>query len=75
MVKCRDDGTADNLLAIMGEKTYAVNPQITFVPTIIYNDSYDDENQQNSLSDFIGVVCQLLENEKPDGCPAQKKMR
>lgn len=50
----------DDILAQLGDKTHAVQPTITFVPTIIYNDVFDQDLQDASLIDFAGVVCEQL---------------
>lgn len=37
----------------------------TFVPTIIYQNQFDQELQNRSLVDFRGVVCELIGNAAP----------
>ncbi|KAI4457802.1 gamma-interferon inducible lysosomal thiol reductase gilt [Holotrichia oblita] len=55
IVECAEDGSGADLLAALGERTHAVEPTITFVPTIIYNDVYDASLQSSSLTDFLGT--------------------
>lgn len=47
------------------EKTKAVTPNITFIPTITFNDVYSQSLQDNSLNDLQGVICSLLDNQPP----------
>ncbi|KAK9717460.1 Gamma interferon inducible lysosomal thiol reductase (GILT) [Popillia japonica] len=63
IVQCVEDGSGGNLLAALGDRTHAVEPTITFVPTIIYDDVYDAALQSSSLTDFLGTVCGLLGRE------------
>lgn len=74
MLKCRDEGKADNLLAGYGEKTFAVEPQINFVPSIIYNDGIN-EDQRDIFEDFLWMTCQKIGNNKPANCPANRKAK
>ncbi|XP_022910307.1 GILT-like protein 1 [Onthophagus taurus] len=60
MVECSKNGVGAKLLAAYGDRTHAVEPTITFVPTIIYNDVYDADKQQGSLVDFLNTVLNQL---------------
>ncbi|XP_037049798.1 GILT-like protein 1 [Bradysia coprophila] len=40
-------------------------PYPRFVPTIVYNRRFDQKLQNRSLSDFVGVVCELIRNQAP----------
>ncbi|XP_023027090.1 gamma-interferon-inducible lysosomal thiol reductase-like protein [Leptinotarsa decemlineata] len=65
--KCFNSGQADKLLAQNGVRTGNVSPKITFIPTIVFNDHFDESLQDQSLYDLHGVVCKLLEN-SPRSC-------
>lgn len=58
----------DDILADLGDQTHSVEPTITFVPTVIYNDVYNQELQDLSLVDFKGVVCGLTADLDLDVC-------
>ncbi|XP_015176774.1 PREDICTED: gamma-interferon-inducible-lysosomal thiol reductase-like [Polistes dominula] len=67
--ECIKSPVADNLLAINGDKTSALNPPLSFVPTIIINGVYSKENQDAALSNFLQLICSLLsDNEKLSTC-------
>lgn len=61
----------DEILAKLGDQTHAVEPTITFVPTIVYNDVFDQNLQDTSLTDFAGVACALLNTSAPASCTVQ----
>ncbi|CAH1109401.1 unnamed protein product [Psylliodes chrysocephalus] len=58
--KCALTTEADNLLAQNGDKTSALKPDLQFVPTIVYDDEYSKMHQDQSLIDFVAVVCSKL---------------
>nr|XP_022910310.1 GILT-like protein 1 isoform X1 [Onthophagus taurus]XP_022910311.1 GILT-like protein 1 isoform X2 [Onthophagus taurus]XP_022910312.1 GILT-like protein 1 isoform X3 [Onthophagus taurus] len=60
MVECSKNGVGATLLAAYGDRTHAVEPCMTFVPTIIYNDVYDADKQDKSLVDFLNTVLNQL---------------
>lgn len=66
--KCAHSSQGDDLLAKNGDKTNLLNPNLSFVPTIIYNDMFDDYLQEISLTDFLAVVCSKIKNNKPSIC-------
>lgn len=63
ILECRDSGSGDILLAENGDRTHAVTPTITFIPTITYDNVYDAELQNNSLVDFLSTVCKVIGND------------
>ncbi|CAH0553473.1 unnamed protein product [Brassicogethes aeneus] len=64
---CITSGRGDLLLAANGNKTLSVTPPINFIPTIIFNDEFNQTYQSESLIDFKKMVCELLDYEDP-GC-------
>ena len=60
MTVCRDDGTGAAKLAEFGDKTNALEPPLSFVPTIVYNDVYNSTLQQESLTNFLETVQKLI---------------
>jgi len=71
---CANNIAGSNFLAKYGDITLNVDPVITFVPTIIFNNSYSSENQNDSLNDFLFTACSLIED-KPEKCPAKISKR
>lgn len=61
----------DEILAQLGDQTHAVEPTITFVPTIVYDDVFNQNLQDNSLTDFAGVACAQLSSSAPASCRAE----
>ncbi|XP_072380238.1 GILT-like protein 1 [Diabrotica undecimpunctata] len=61
---CIKTGKGDELLAKYGDRTNAVTPKITFIPTIVFNDVYRDPLQTLALTNFLEVSELLLE--EPD---------
>lgn len=51
-----------------GNKTMDLDPNLSFVPTIIYNDFYNQTEQEASLKDFAAVVCHKIKSGKPKIC-------
>ncbi|XP_035719054.1 GILT-like protein 1 [Vespa mandarinia] len=65
-----DNSLADDLLAANGDKTWALNPQLSFVPTIIINGVWSGENQKAALHNFTNTICAFLtEDEQRLVCP------
>lgn len=65
--KCYETGQADELLVKNGERTAAVQPTITWIPTVIFNDKYNQTLQDAASENLLKVVCDFLEN-GPDAC-------
>lgn len=65
---CSNGKEGDALLAQYGDQTLNLEPSISFVPTIIYNDIYDQEDQWRSLTDFVAVVCDKINGSKLHTC-------
>lgn len=65
---CTHGKEGDELLAQYGDQTLNLEPLISFVPTIIYNDVYDSDDQWRSLRDFVAVVCDKINGTKPHIC-------
>lgn len=61
---CATSREGDVLLAANGDKT----PSLAFVPTIVYDNIYDDQAQEQSLKDFVAVVCSKIDVPKPPVC-------
>ncbi|XP_074038841.1 GILT-like protein 1 isoform X2 [Leptinotarsa decemlineata] len=65
---CSKGSEGDRLLAGMGDKTLALDPSISFVPTIIFDGKYNEDVQNDSLVDFVAVVCSKIGGTKPSIC-------
>ncbi|XP_019754989.1 gamma-interferon-inducible lysosomal thiol reductase-like isoform X2 [Dendroctonus ponderosae] len=62
---CLSSGQGEDILEKHGQKTDLLNP--TGIPTIVFNDVFNDDDWRESLNDFKAVLCKYLENE-PDKC-------
>ncbi|KAJ8965018.1 hypothetical protein NQ314_004416 [Rhamnusium bicolor] len=60
--ECMTSGQADELHAANGIRTTSVEPEITFVPTIIYNDIFKVSLQNLSLENFFTLATFLQSN-------------
>ncbi|KAF5308634.1 hypothetical protein FQR65_LT06095 [Abscondita terminalis] len=67
ILECASSSKGDQILARLGDQTHAVDPKIYFIPTIVFNDSYDFDQHWGSISDFLGTACKALDNNNP-GC-------
>ncbi|KAH0822276.1 hypothetical protein GEV33_000516 [Tenebrio molitor] len=65
---CARTAQGDDLLARNGNKTNNLEQNISFVPTVVYDDKYDDYLQERSLVDFVAVVCSKIAGERPQIC-------
>lgn len=63
----------DDILAELGDKTHAVEPTITFVPTVILNGVFDQEFQNLAQTNFKSVLCSKLPTPAPAACENRKK--
>ncbi|XP_050499092.1 GILT-like protein 1 [Diabrotica virgifera virgifera] len=66
---CSDSIEGDKLLATKGDRTFQLDPNISFVPTIVFDDQFKQVEQSQSLKDFVAVVCSKIQNKsKPSVC-------
>ncbi|KAG7200740.1 hypothetical protein KM043_001289 [Ampulex compressa] len=69
--KCVDSSLASELLAAYGDRTWALDPPLSFVPTIIINGVRSSEHQNAALSNFSRLICSLLPpGDRPSHCDA-----
>lgn len=66
--KCFDSPHGAELLKLHGEATNALQPPMTFVPTITLDGQ--QRRQASILKDFFGAVCDIASGygPKPDAC-------
>lgn len=64
---CLRSGKGDDLLADYGERTANVRPKIRYIPTIIFNDVFNQTLQDRAEDNFLQTVCDLLTS-KPKVC-------
>lgn len=62
----------DVVLAALGNKTHAVEPAITFVPTVIFNGKFDDDLQNLAQTNFKEALCSVIPVPKPAACTTKK---
>ncbi|XP_063239545.1 GILT-like protein 1 [Bacillus rossius redtenbacheri] len=66
--KCSSSQQGEDLLAALGDKTKKFNPELSWVPTPAFNNVYDAEDLQESMTDFLSAVCKRLDSPKPAAC-------
>ncbi|KPJ09872.1 hypothetical protein RR48_01269 [Papilio machaon] len=65
--RCASGEQGDAFLASYGDKTDLVQRPLSFVPTIIINEKFDQAIQDQAVNDLRGVVCRVAVN-KPAIC-------
>ncbi|KAJ6635328.1 GILT-like protein 1, partial [Pseudolycoriella hygida] len=66
---CIEHGFAHQLKLDAGRQTHRIaRPYPNFVPTIVYNGTFDQQLQNRSLREFGRVVCELIDEAAPI-CP------
>lgn len=75
MMTCENTGFADELLAKYGDMTYAVEPNISFIPTVVFNSTFNQTLQNNALDDFLWTACSILGDAKPKDCPEKSRAK
>ncbi|KAJ0170087.1 hypothetical protein K1T71_014693 [Dendrolimus kikuchii] len=65
--RCASNEQGDNLLAAYGDKTDAVQRPLSFVPTIVINEKFDQAIQDEAFTNLKAVVCRVAPN-KPSVC-------
>ncbi|RZB39138.1 GILT-like protein F37H8.5, partial [Asbolus verrucosus] len=76
--ECYSSPLGTQLQLLAEQMTATISPK--FVPTIVYNRSsmfqrFDQQLQDGSLTDFRGVVCQLLQQTHPEACQNSSVIR
>ncbi|CAH2062073.1 unnamed protein product, partial [Iphiclides podalirius] len=67
MKNCASGAAGDQLLASYGDKTDLVQRPLSFVPTVIVNEKFDQAVQDEAVNDLKAVVCRVAVN-KPAAC-------
>lgn len=65
---CASGKRGSELLLAHGKKTKSLNPKMIFVPWIIINDVFTNENEENSIQNFLQVVCSSYKGTLPPAC-------
>ncbi|XP_032526058.2 gamma-interferon-inducible lysosomal thiol reductase-like [Danaus plexippus] len=65
--KCASGAQGDALLASYGDKTDVVQRPLSFVPTVVINEKFDQAVQDEAVSDLKAVVCRVAAT-KPALC-------
>ncbi|CAH0730492.1 unnamed protein product, partial [Brenthis ino] len=63
--RCANGSQGDSLLASYGDKTDAVQRPLSFVPTVVINEKYDQAVQDEAMTNLKAVVCRNLPNKPP----------
>lgn len=67
---CANGTEGSQYLAALGDVTAKLSPALTSVPTIVLNNTYSAANQQQALTNLRGLVCSMIEGDKPTDCGA-----
>ncbi|KAK9873319.1 hypothetical protein WA026_021811 [Henosepilachna vigintioctopunctata] len=65
---CQQGNRGDELLANYGNRTLNLNPKLVSVPTILFDDVYDENLQKLCQRDFLRAACSKISEPKPDAC-------
>jgi interferon gamma-inducible protein 30 len=71
--QCYSSALGTNLQLVAEQSTARISPK--FVPTVLYNGQFNQQLQDASLTDFRGVVCQLLSQTHPEACQTPSVIR
>lgn len=67
--QCMNGGLATQLQLEAERITHRIaRPYPSFVPTVVFNNVFDQTLQNRAIQDFKGVVCDLLNNSIPNYC-------
>jgi len=68
IIQCANSTMADDLLAEMGNKTQKLQPPLKSVPTVVFNNKYDENDFKSAQTNFKGVLCKYISSPKPVEC-------
>jgi len=68
IIQCANSTMADDLLAEMGNKTQMLQPPLKSVPTVVFNNKYDENDFKSAQTNFKGVLCKYISSPKPAEC-------
>lgn len=74
---CVASKQSDKLLAANGDKTWSLEPNLYYVPTIILNNSLqiNQPNQRQALYNLKALVCDHINEPKPEICSNDTVLR
>lgn len=70
ITQCLNSSLSKELLAANGDKTDALNPRLSFVPTITINGVTSQDIQNKALSNFQKLICDMLPANSNPKCNA-----
>ncbi|XP_060518229.1 GILT-like protein 1 [Cylas formicarius] len=65
---CAHHTDASNYLANYGALTDAIQKPLKYVPTIVFNNQYKQEDNTLAQTNFVKALCQYINGEKPMEC-------
>lgn len=68
IVQCANSTEGNEVLSKNGDLTSQLNPQLTSVPTVVFNDNFSKKDQDQAFSDFQTVLCSYIKGEHPHEC-------
>ncbi|XP_044763673.1 GILT-like protein 1 [Coccinella septempunctata] len=66
--KCQGDAEGSSLLKELGEITNKLNPKLTSVPTIVFNNEQKEEESKLANDNFVKALCKHIQGTKPMVC-------
>lgn len=67
VISCYSSGEGDQLMYNYGLQTDNLNPPHQYVPWILFNGNFNEDDNQKAGTDLVRVICSKLQNE-PDEC-------
>lgn len=68
VTNCANGTKGEDYLAAYGDETARLNPPLSSVPTVVFNQAYKKSDQDLAATDFKKVLCSYLKNECPSEC-------
>lgn len=68
IVQCANSTDGNDVLSINGDLTSQLNPQLTSVPTVVFNENFNKKDQDQAFTDFKSVLCSYIKGEHPHEC-------
>jgi len=65
---CAEGMSGSEFLAEYGNKTHDLNPPLTSVPTVVFNDKFMKSDSDMAVSDFRKALCSRISGTKPAEC-------
>ncbi|XP_074603602.1 gamma-interferon-inducible lysosomal thiol reductase-like [Brevipalpus obovatus] len=72
---CVSGNEGTQLLRQLGDRTHALTPKMTFVPWVTLGGVYNENFQNEAITDLKSALCDRCQGTKPAGCsPSKRRM-